>query len=115
MIVLLVIGVRLGMAGEPDIGGKAGRRGVTRRQWPADPGRARPRPGRWLGYSPEAPPAGVSWQSTQVRVDGLSRLDADAAVDGLDAVGAGDDGAQLEFGDLVQVVDHSGDPQQHVP
>ena len=56
-----------------------------------------------------------SWQSTQVRVDRLSRLDADASVDGLDAAGAGDDGAQLEFGDLVQVVDHSGDPQQHVP
>jgi hypothetical protein len=57
----------------------------------------------------------VSWQPAQVGVDGLSRLDADAAVDGLDAVGAGDDGTQLELGDLPQVVGHPGDPQQHVP
>ena len=55
-----------------------------------------------------------SRQPAQEGVDGLGRLDADAAVDGLDAVGAGDDGAQLELGDLRQVIGHPGDPQQHV-
>jgi len=35
----------------------------------------------------------VSVQSAQVGVGGLGGLDADAAVDGLNAVGAGDDGA----------------------
>ena len=39
---------------------------------------------------------------------------AHAAVDGLDAVGAGDDGAQLELGDLRQVIGHPGDAQQQV-
>jgi hypothetical protein len=58
---------------------------------------------------------GRSRQPAQEGVDGLGRLDADAAVDGLDAVGAGDDGAQLELGDLRQVIDHPGDPQQQVP
>ena len=62
-----------------------------------------------------APLAGPSWQSAQVGVGGLSCLDADPAVDGLGAVGAGDDGAQLELGDLRQVIGHPGDPQQHVP
>src|SRR5271169_4462150 len=53
------------------------------------------------GLTP-APLAGPSWQSAQVGVGGLSGLDADAAVDGLDAVGADDDGAQFELGDLRQ-------------
>ncbi len=57
-----------------------------------------------------APLAGPLWQSAQVGVGGLSGLDADPGVDGLDAVGAGDDGAQLELGDLRQVVGHPGDP-----
>jgi len=61
-----------------------------------------------------APLAGPSWQPAQVGVGGLSGLDADPAVDGLDAVGAGDDGAQLELGDLRQVIGHPGDPQQHI-
>src|SRR5580692_11773009 len=67
--------------------------------------------GRWAHL---APLAGPSWQSAQVGVGGLGGLDADAAVDGLDAVGAGDDGAQVELGDLRQVIGHPGDPQQHI-
>ena len=55
------------------------------------------------------------WQPAQVGVGGLSGLDVDPAVDGLDAVGLGDDGAQLELGDLRQVLGHPRDPQQHVP
>jgi hypothetical protein len=61
-----------------------------------------------------APLAGPSWQPAQVGVGGLSGLDADPAVDGLDAVGAGDDGAQLELSDLRQVIGDPGDPQQHI-
>jgi hypothetical protein len=48
------------------------------------------------------PLTGASWQPAQVGVGGLGGLDADPGVDGLGAVGAGDDGAQLEFGDLRQ-------------
>jgi hypothetical protein len=58
-----------------------------------------------------APLAGASWQPTQVGVGGLGGLDADPAVDGPGAVGAGDHGAQLELGDLRQVLGHPGDPQ----
>ena len=56
---------------------------------------ADPRPGRpiLVDGRTAAPLAGASWQPPQVGVGGLSRLDADPAVDGLDAVGAGDDGA----------------------
>ena len=59
--------------------------------------------------------AGASWQSAQVGVGGLGGPDADPAVDGLDTVGAGNDGTQLELGDLRQVIGHPGDPQQQIP
>ena len=50
----------------------------------------------------------------QEGVNGLSGLDADPAVNGHGAVRPGDD-AQIELGDLREVVGHPGDPQQHVP
>ena len=55
------------------------------------------------------------WQPTQVDINRLRGLNADPAIDGLDVVGSGDDGAQFQLGDLRQVLDHPGDPQQHVP
>jgi hypothetical protein len=39
----------------------------------------------------------------------------DLAVNGLGAGGPDDDRAEVEFGDLRQVVGHLGDPQPHVP
>ena len=55
-----------------------------------------------------------SWQPTQVDINRLRGLNADPAIDGLDVAGAGDDGAQFQLGYLRQVLDHPGDPQQHV-
>ena len=48
-------------------------------------------------------------------VGGFGGLDADPAVNGLDAVRADHNGPQIELGDLRQVLHHPGDPQQHVP
>ena len=56
----------------------------------------------------------LSSQPAQVGVGGLGGLDADLGVDDLGAVGTGEDGVQVEFGDLRQVIGHLGDPQQHV-
>ena len=60
-----------------------------------------------------APLTGVLWQPAQVGVSGLGRLEAHPAVDGLGAVGAGEDRIEFELGDLRQVVGHpsaDGDP-----
>ena len=64
------------------------------------------------GFYDEPPPplTAVSLQSAQVGVGGLSGLDADPAVYGLDPGLPGDDGTQLEFGDLRQFIGHPGDP-----
>jgi hypothetical protein len=50
-----------------------------------------------------------------VGVSGFGGLQADPAVDCLDAVRTDDDGTQLELADLRQVLDRPGDPEQHVP
>jgi hypothetical protein len=59
--------------------------------------------------------AGPSVQPPKVGVRGVSRLKADPGIDGLHAARAGEDRAQLELGDLRQVIGHPGDAQQHVP
>ena len=57
-----------------------------------------------------------SGQPAEVGVCGVDgALKADPGIDGLHAVRAGEDRAQLELGDLRQVVGHLGDPQQQVP
>jgi hypothetical protein len=53
-------------------------------------------------------------QLAQVGVGGLRGLDADPGVNGHGTLTAGDDGTQVQFGDLREVVGHLGDPQQHV-
>ena len=55
---------------------------------------------------------GLSLQSPQVGVGGLGGLQADPGIDGLHAVRAGENRAELELGDLRQVVGHPGDAQQ---
>jgi hypothetical protein len=45
---------------------------------------------------------------------GKLRLDADTGVNDNGAVGAGDDRAEVKFGDFRQVVGEPGDPQQRV-
>ena len=59
--------------------------------------------------------AGRSAQPAEVGVGGLGGLKADPGIDGLHAVRAGEDRAELELGDLRQVVGHLGDTQQQVP
>ena len=58
---------------------------------------------------------GLSLQSAKVGVGGVGGLQADPGIDGLRAVRAGENRAQLEFGDLWQVIGHPGDAQQQVP
>ena len=48
-------------------------------------------------------------------VGAFGGLKADPGIDGLHAVRAGEDRAQLEFGDLRQVIGHPGDAQQQIP
>ena len=59
--------------------------------------------------------AGRSRQPAEVSVGGLGGLKADPGIDGLHAVRAGENRAQLQLGDLRQVVGHLGDAQQQVP
>ena len=49
-------------------------------------------------------------QSAEVGIGEFSRLDADPAIDGPDAISADDDRTQMELGDLRQVVGQAGNP-----
>jgi hypothetical protein len=55
--------------------------------------------------------AGRSVQPAEVGVGGLGGLKADPGIDGLHAVRAGENRAELELGDLRQVVGQLGDTQ----
>jgi len=59
--------------------------------------------------------AGRSVQPAEVGVGGVGGLEADPSIDGLHAVRAGENRAELELGDLRQVAGHLGDAQQQVP
>ena len=59
--------------------------------------------------------AGRSVQPAEVGVGGLGGLKTDPGIDGLHAVPAGENRAELELGDLRQVVGQLGDAQQQVP
>ena len=59
--------------------------------------------------------AGRSVQPAEVGVRGVGGLKADPGIDGLHAVRAGENRAELELGDLRQVIGHPGDAQQQVP
>ena len=56
---------------------------------------------------------GLLPQLAQVGVGRFGGLDADPGADGQDAIRAGDDRAQVQFGDLREIVGQLGNPQQH--
>ena len=57
----------------------------------------------------------ASAQPAEVGVFWCGGPQTDPGVDGVNAIRPGDHRAQLELGDLRQVVGHLGDPQQQVP
>jgi hypothetical protein len=59
-------------------------------------------------------PSPTAAASAQVDGGGLGRLEADPGVGGQRVVAAGDDRAQVQFGDLREIVSHAGYPEQHV-